>query len=661
MKTIKKLSKNILGGVLLASTLGVMTACNPLGVEPTSQVEESQFWSNPQLARAYVDDLYLRTGESASGQTFQSEQWSDNCLGNLQTDWADYRQYGFYKRLYDEQSNPGVGPWSGSYQTIRRIYVGIENISNSSLADNLKNSLLAECHFFLAYVYFDMMKFWGTVPYVEKALNLNDDTFLPRSKREVVFDNILSNLDKAVEYFGQTTMKGEIGRINKDVANAYKSRVALYAACAADASAKGLFKDDAAGLFKFEKSASTYYQIAYNAANAVTGYSLEPNYEDLFTSPEAHTSAESIWPVMFKKDQRSGFNPTAKCGPNENYYTSTPEKSFDWECRGGTFPTQDLVDCYLMKDEATGKWMNWWETSQMAALGVTKNADGEITGSGEDYRKMFENRDARFYATIQYDGSYRGPEEEMYIIQTWIDDTDPENTLKYSALHTGMRTLQSVEYAPEGYGSEQTITSYYLKKYSQLDVFNDDGSINKDQRQTCYFNLRYAEVLLNKAEAAIKLNKEGEALALVNQIRNRAGLDNYNGNNLWNEYKTQRRLEFAFECPGHRYWDLLRWGESEGLSTIKELNTASRGLWISRKGVESQVYGVGLMGYPVAPGDEGYVVPTFKTYKVDKLSSHYERKFDHSRYYFLPFNKTTFSGYDQIQQNPGWSNFNYND
>lgn len=662
MKTIKNLSKNILGGVLLASTLGVMTACDPLGVEPTSQVEESQFWGNPQLARAYVDDLYIRTGESASGHTFQSEQWSDNCLGNLQTDWADYRQITFYKRQYDEQSSPGVGPWSGAYQNIRRIYVAIENINAAGLEENLKNQLLAESHFFLAFVYFDMIKFWGTVPYVEKALTLNDETFLPQSKREVVFDNILGNLDKAVEYFNNSSLNSELGRINKDVANAYKSRVALYAACAAEASAKNLFSDDKAGLFKFEKQASHYYQLAYDAANAVTGYDLEPEYETLFTSPTAYKSVESIWPVMFKKDQRDGFNPTAKCGPNENYYTSTPEKSWDWECRGGTYPTQDLVDCYLMKDEATGKWMNWWETSQMVALGVTKGADGEITGSGEDYRKMFENRDKRFYATIQYDGSYRGPEEDMYLIQTWIDDSDPQNTLKFSALHTGMRYVVSKETAPTGYASEQTITSYYLRKYSQLTEsdLNEDGSINKDQKQTCYFNIRYAEVLLNKAEAAYKLNKT-DYKSLINKIRNRAGIGDYTGNDWWTEYKTQRRIEFAFECPGHRYFDLLRWGQADGLSVIKELNTASRGLWISRKGVEINEYGVGKLGYPADPTDPGYFVPTFKTYKVNKLNSNYDRIFDHLRYYFIPFNKTSFSGYDQIQQNPGWSNFNYND
>ena len=655
---MKKLSKYTLGAMLFATTMGAMTACDPLGVEPTSQVEESQFWSNPQLARAYVNNFYF-IGESNSGNTFQSEQWSDNCLGNLQTDWADYRQYSFYRRDYDEQTSPGVGPWSGAYSNIRRIYVAIEKLGESSIAENLKNQLLAESHFFLAYVYFDMIKFWGTVPYVEKALNLGDDTFLPQTKREVVFDNILANLNTALEFFSGSNKNSEMGMVNKNVVNAFMSRVALYAANAAEASAKNLYKDDTAGLFKFEKSASHYYNIAYNAANAVTGYSLEPNYEDLFTSTDAHMSPESIWPVLFKKDQRNGFNPTAKNGPNEDYYTSTADKRLDWEMRGGTYPTQDLVDCYLMKDEATGKWMNWWETSQMVALGITKGANGEITGETADYRKMFENRDKRFYATVTYDGSYLGPEgDERYLIQTWIDDSDPKNTLKFSSLHTAMRYVESVDVAPAGYSSEQTITGYYLRKYSHLDTFNDDGTLNKEQKTTCYFNIRYAEVLLNKAEAAIKLGgKDSEAQNLINQIRNRAGLDNYTGSDLMAELKLQRRLEFAFECPGHRYFDLLRWGESEGKTTIDELNTASRGLWISRKGVEENVYGIGKLGYPVEEGGEGYFTPKFKTYKVDQLSEYYERKFDHYRFYFMPFNKTSFAGYDQIQQNPGWTNY----
>ena len=657
MKTQNKLFKNILGGLFLASMMGVTTACDPLGIEPTTKVDESRFWENEQLARAYVNNFYL-IGETGSGDTFQSEQWSDNCQGNYEQDWATYRQETFNKRRYDEDS-PYSGPWSGAYKNIRNIYVAIEKVGESTvLSEQLKNQLLAESHFFLAYVYFDMIKFWGTVPYVEKALTIEDETYLPQASRETVFDNILANLDASIEYFNAANNAKTIGMINKDVANAFKSRVALYAANAAEAS--GFYTDDAAGLFKFSKQASHYYNLAYTAANAVTGYSLEPNYEDLFTSPEAHTSVESIWPVMFKDGQRSGFNPINKNGPDGRYYGATEAFSPNWDFRSGLFPTQDLVDAYLMKDEATGKWMNWWETSQMVALGVAKGADGEITGETADYRKMFENRDARFYATVTYDGSYMGPEgTEMYLIQTWVDDTDPVNSLKYSALHAGMRTMDNIISVPINRASAQTVTGYYSRKYSQFNSYNTDGTLNRNTQQTtCYFNLRYAEVLLNKAEAAIKLNKESEALSLVNQIRNRAGLDNYSGNDLWNEYKTQRRLEFAFECPGHRYFDLLRWNEAEHNSTIKELNTASRGLWISRKGIEST--DVELNGYPVEPGDEGYFTPKFYTFSMSTITSNYDRKFDNSRYYFTPFSTTTLRDYKQLQQNPGWTSFSYN-
>ena len=156
MKTQNKLFKNIVGGMFLATLVGTTTACDPLGVEPTAQVEESQFWGNPQLARAYVNNFYF-IGESHTGNTFQSEQWSDNCLGNLQDNWEDYRNYPFCRRDYDEQSSPGKGPWSGAYSNIRKIYVAIDQLNTSSLDTDLKNQLLGECRFFLAFVYFDMI------------------------------------------------------------------------------------------------------------------------------------------------------------------------------------------------------------------------------------------------------------------------------------------------------------------------------------------------------------------------------------------------------------------------------------------------------------------------------------------------------------------------
>ncbi len=78
------------------------------------------------------------------------------------------------------------------------------------------------------------------------------------------------------------------------------------------------------------------------------------------------------------------------------------------------FPTQGLVDCYLqMTLMANGK--NWWETSQAKAMGIHRNAEGELEGESANYRDMFKNRDSRFIPQL-LDGAYMGPEEERYIL-----------------------------------------------------------------------------------------------------------------------------------------------------------------------------------------------------------------------------------------------------
>lgn len=672
MKSKINIKKYMWAGMFAAVLGTTMTSCDPLGVEPTTKVDESRFWQNPQLARSYVNNFYF-IDATASGHSFTSEQWSDNCQGNCETDWDTYRQLTFNNRQYDE-STGGTGPWSGAYQNLYKIHVGLEKIEGSnSLEANLKNQLLGECYFFRAWVYFDMEKFWGTVPYVDHALSITEDTYLPQTKRETLFDNMLADLDKSIEHFSKMEGTPDVGMVNKYVAEAFKSRVALYAANAASASAKGIYTDDAAGLFKFEKNAQHYYQIAYDAAKDVLGkYSLEPNYEDLFTSETAHVSPEAIWPVMFKESQRSGFNPTEKNGPNGSYYGNSDKVTRSWGMRSGIFPTQDLVDCYLQKDEADGKWKKWWETKQAQDLNVTVTTDDkgnkEYSGSGDDYRKIYENRDKRFYATVTYDGAYMGPTTNpIYQIQTWIDKStmDGENrTLRYSALHTGYRVLETVDAYPQGQSSAQTITGYYSRKYSHFDQFNDDGTLKTSQRTTCYFNIRYAEVLLNLAEAAVNLDKTSEAIEQVNAIRNRAGMSNYDGStdkqSVYDEVKVERRLEFAFENPGFRYFDLLRWGEAEGKTEIPELNRVSRGIQIFRVGKHSTVAGengVALEKGETNADGKNYETPTFRTLPMDY--SPYQRKFDNQRYYFSPYAATTLRDYKQLQQNPGWHSYRY--
>ena len=158
--------KYITVGLFLACLSVITSACDPLGIEPTTQIDEKRFWLNPQLARSYVNDFYF-WAPAGAGDTFQSEQWSDNCQGNAEQDWNTYRQESFNKRQYDENSEI-IGfsaPWADAYKKVYNVNLGIEKINSSSaLSENLKNQLLAESYFFRAFVYFDMIKLCKTPP-----------------------------------------------------------------------------------------------------------------------------------------------------------------------------------------------------------------------------------------------------------------------------------------------------------------------------------------------------------------------------------------------------------------------------------------------------------------------------------------------------------------
>lgn len=647
---MKQCIKNISVAVCSAT---LFIACNPLGLEPVDKVEEDLFWENSKLARSYIDRLY--SFQPVETDVFKTEQWSDNVIGNDNPDNVDFRQRKIFQREYDPLSPPGTAPWDDQYKEIRAANVGIDRVPTvPGLTESAQNQMLAECYFFRAIFYFEMEQFWGAVPIVDRVLGVMDDTMIPRSSREALFDFILTDLDKSISYFKASSATPMLGQVDVHAAELMKSRVALYAACAADASQTGLYNklsgsEETKALFRFTKNAEHYYKIAFEAAGHVLGkYSLDKDYANLFNTDAGYLSPEAIWPVMFDDKKRDGFNPSRKNGPKGNYYERGGTE--DWGVTGSAFPTQDLVDCYYQKDEVDGKWKKWWETAQTRNKmnGSTDPQTGMFKGSGENYRVMFENRDSRFYATVLYDSSFYAGS----IVRTWIDNTP--NKEKFSALHTGFINTTKLDVPTGRHASSMTITGYYPRKFLQ-GLVDANGKLDiTTQRKTCYFMLRYAEVLLNYAEAAIKLNKPTEALDAINQIRNRAGMDNFDakvmGHDLWEEYKTQRRVEFAYEVPGHRYFDLLRWSEAEGKTVIEELNRGPKALMVFRKGVE--IDKAGQKGYPVLPGEEGYFVPQIETRRF--TYDIHMKKFDDAKYYFFPFGQSLMESYRGFVQNPGW-------
>ena len=146
--------------------------------------------------------------------------------------------------------------------------------------------------------------------------------------------------------------------------------------------------------------------------------------------------------------------------------------------------------------------------------------------------QTFEEGDARFDVTLSKFGETRGAATLVYPVR----DENGEPVLK-----------------PDG--GIQTQREWFVQKWYS-DVSNRETRWNIPI-------FRYAEVLLMRAEAFAELGQMGQAIALANQVRNRAGLDNLAADiddqgEVREAVRHERRVEFGFEFK--RLYDLNRWG-----------------------------------------------------------------------------------------------------
>lgn len=176
---------------------------------------------------------------------------------------------------------------------------------------------------------------------------------------------------------------------------------------------------------------------------------------------------------------------------------------------GIAVPTLEMVDSYRMADGSIFDWNNPAHAAQ-----------------------PFQNREPRFYASVLYNG----------------------------AIWKG-RTIETAVGGKDGfeqYGAQQsgggTVTGFYIRK-----MIDENAPMDGISTQSWY-EVRYAEVLLNHAEALNELGRGAEALVSLNKVRERARLPKVTVTDqvaLREIIREERKVELAFE--GHRLWDLRRW------------------------------------------------------------------------------------------------------
>jgi hypothetical protein len=115
------------------------------------------------------------------------------------------------------------------WNTLRSINYFLANNTNQNVLERVRNNHNGIARFFRAWFYFEKVKRYGDVPWIDKPLDVADSTLLygGRDSRTVVMDHVLEDLDYAIANISATNENSRT-LITRDVALALKSRVALF-------------------------------------------------------------------------------------------------------------------------------------------------------------------------------------------------------------------------------------------------------------------------------------------------------------------------------------------------------------------------------------------------------------------------------------------------
>lgn len=403
---------------------------------------------------------------------------------------------------------PTSGEWNWS--NIRAVNYFLANYHITKEPPANVNQYIGEMHFWRAWFYFDLFKKFGELPWYSKPLTPQDINLLqaPRLPRNVVADSILADLDKAIELLSPAGVAEPL-RINKGVALAFKTRVALYEGTWEkyhDGTPFGAAAGSPAKYFAQVVTAAE--QLIASAKYSIPSYqpTTKWSYWKLFNQKDLGANSEII---LFKKfDKALGLT---HYGQNNISYHSD-----------NTGISKQLVDAYLATD------------GNPIAVSPLYLGDDSIA-------RVIRNRDPRLEQTILVRGHPR------FIVNG--------DTTKFN------------EPAVNLAAGQRNTTGYQLFKGAAPDDADGTGS------STASIVIRYAEVLLNYAEAKAELGQASQDVldATINKIRARVNMPSLTVaigftdpnpefpalSKLLNEVRRERRVELALE--GFRFDDLMRW------------------------------------------------------------------------------------------------------
>lgn len=289
-----------------------------------------------------------------------------------------------------------------SWSALRNINYFIANCTDQSVPADIRNNYIGIARFFRAYFYFDMMKRFGDLPWIDHPLDVKDPLLTAgRDKRTLIADKIKEDLDFAIANI-KTKKDASASTITSSVAAALKSRVCLW---------EGTFRKYHPEA-QLQSTASQWLQEAITASEYVmnSGYAIytsdgpSKSYRKLFIS-NTPVSSEVLYAVTFNGSL--GIKHAGNRSWTSVTYGSSPAL------------TRSFVNTYLKLDGTP----------------FTNNPDYKTT----DFQNECKNRDMRLSQTIRTPGFTR-------ITGGTIVPTAPNYAYAITGYHTCKFTLDDTQY-----------------------------------------------------------------------------------------------------------------------------------------------------------------------------------------------------------------------
>ena len=556
--------------IIAAFILSGFTACVDLEIPPKTIIFTEDLF-NENGIEAYMAGMYRMLPMN----DFKVNNSSSN------TGYFNWQGSASYDVSTGETSNEDAmgltlhssGYWTEAWKIIRNANRMIEMLPDYASELTLAEEWIAESYFIRAYVYFTMASRYGGLPILDKMMVYDSDFTkleVARSSCEDTYDFILKDLDIAIAGMPETT---PVGRANKYVAATLKTRVALFAATTAKYGGDFIYmskRDPNLMLCGIPAGRATdYFKQAWDAADVVIKsgrYQLngvgatdplaqEKAYNEVFTN--ALNSKESIFIRKYELNNYVHSFDALHC----------PERLRS--AYGNRYgPTLDLVELF---DGKTRKGEDF--VGPDGRINVI-NEDGTYKVF-DDPGELYANVEPRLKASIfiplesyvksdisilfdvragvileEYDpsipiskfhpddyttnSSYDGALYPFFNTYVRRNSGSPRSQTDPITLENGTKIFRGGLEGPSYQNLWSTHTGIHGKKW--IDFNLPRARTNLHQSTQPWIDMRLAEVMLNRAEAAIELFQSGtanyqgvdmqqDAFEQINAIRQRGGAD----------------------------------------------------------------------------------------------------------------------------------------